>query len=70
MLLEHKLREKDEVIQLKQNLLNEVEHRKKLENDLTILVAGRNAEIEELNNTIASLQNKLELFGRQNKCLT
>ena len=62
MLLEHKLREKDEVIQLKQNLLNEVELRKKLENDLTILVAGRNAEIEELNNTIASLQNKLELF--------
>ena len=59
MLLEHKLREKDEVIQLKQNLLNEVEHRKKLENDLAILVAGRNAEIEELNNTIASLQKKL-----------
>ena len=25
---------------------------------MTILVAGRNAEIEELNNTIASLQNK------------
>ena len=30
MLLEHKLREKDEVIQLKQNLLNQVEHRKSL----------------------------------------
>ena len=37
---------------------------------ITVLVAGRNAEIEELNNTIASLQNKLELFDRQNKCLT
>ena len=39
--------EGDQIFQLKQNLLNEVEHREKFENDIVILVTGRNTEIEE-----------------------
>ena len=69
ILLADKSCEGDQIFQLKQNLLNEVEQREKLENDIAILVTGRNTKIEELNNTIASLQNKLELFDRENKSL-
>ena len=36
---------------------------------MAILVTGGNTEIEELNNTITSLQNKLEVFERENKSL-
>ena len=64
-----KSRQRDEITQIKQNFLNEVEQRKKLENDMAILVTGRNTEIEVLNNTIASLQKSLELFERENKTL-
>ena len=64
-----KSRQRDEITQIKQNFLNEVEQRKKLENDMAILVTGRNAEIEVLNNTTASLQKRLELFERENKTL-
>ena len=36
---------------------------------MIILVEGRNREVEELNNTIASLQNTLESTEMTNKCL-
>ena len=36
---------------------------------MAILVTGGNTEIEEQNNTITSLQNKLEVFERENKSL-
>jgi cell division protein FtsB len=37
---------------------------------MTILVDGRNREVEELNNTIASLQYTLESIEMSNKCLS
>ena len=67
ILLADKSCQEDQIFQLKQNLLNEVKQREKLENDIAILVTGRNTEIEKLNNTIASLQNKLEIIHKDKK---
>ena len=66
----NKLSERDEITCLKQDLLKERERRKELEKDMTILVEGRNREVEELNNTIASLQYTLESIEMSNKCLS
>ena len=52
--------QEEEVKRLEKELANEREKNKQLETDILILVKGRDAEISELNNIIASLQNKLE----------
>ena len=52
--------QEEEVKRLEKELANEREKNRQLETDITILVKGRDAEISELNNIIASLQNKLE----------
>ena len=65
----NKLGERDEISCLKQDLHKERERSKELEKDMIILVEGRNREVEELNNTIASLQNTLESTEMTNKCL-
>ena len=54
------IRDKDEITQLKHKLFCEKEKRRRLENDLSILVIGRDKEINEVNNTIVSLENKLK----------
>ena len=53
----------EEVEQLRQVLVNEREKNRKLEEDMSVLVRGRNSEISELNDIIESLQNKLESKG-------
>ena len=53
----------EEVEQLRQELVNEREKNRKLEEDISVLVRGRNSEISELNDIIESLQNKLESKG-------
>ena len=53
----------EEVEQLRQALVNEREKNRKLEEDISVLVRGRNSEISELNDIIESLQNKLESKG-------
>ena len=47
----------EEVKRLKQALVNEREKNRQLEEDISILVSGRNSEIAELNDIINSLQN-------------
>ena len=54
--------QEEEVKRLEKELANEREKNKQLETDILILVKGRDAEISELNNIIASLQNKLEAW--------
>ena len=53
----------EEVERLKQTLANEREKNRQLEEDISVLVSGRNSEIAELNDIINSLQNKLESKG-------
>ena len=53
----------EEVERLKQALANEREKNRQLEEDISVLVSGRNSEIAELNDIINSLQNKLESKG-------
>ena len=53
----------EEVERLKQALANESEKNRQLEEDISVLVSGRNSEIAELNDIINSLQNKLESKG-------
>ena len=53
----------EEVEWLKQALANEREKNRQLEEDISVLVGGRNSEIAELNDIINSHQNKLESKG-------
>ena len=53
----------EEVERLKQALANEREKNRQLEEDISVLVSGRNSEIAELNDIINSHQNKLESKG-------
>ncbi len=48
----HKLRENDEINQLRKELSNERGKGKVLEADISVLIRGRNNEVNELNNTI------------------
>ena len=52
--------QEEEIKRLEKELANKREKNRQLETDISILVKGRDAEISELNNIIASLQNKLE----------
>ena len=63
------LRDSDskQIRQLK--LLNEKEKRRQLEADISILVQGRYREVNELKNTITSLENKLKLSDAVNESL-
>ena len=63
-------RENDEIIQLKKDLFNERRKCKQLESDLAILVRGRNQEINDLNNTIVCLENKLKSTEASNESLS
>ena len=60
---------KDEIGQLKQDLFNEREKCKRLEADISIFVRGRSREIIELNNTIATLQNRVKSSETTNESL-
>ena len=62
--------ENDEIIQLKKDLFNERRKCKQLESDLPILVRGRNLEINDLNNTIVCLENKLKSTEASNESLS
>ena len=64
-----KLRENDEINQLQKELSNEREKRKVLEADISVLIRGRNNEINELNNTIISLEAQLKASEELNKSL-
>ena len=61
--------EKDKIVHLKKDLYNEREKRKQLEDDLAILIKGRNQEVNDLNNTIASLENKVKVTETNNESL-
>ena len=50
----------DEVSWLKKGISSEREKCKRLEADLSIVIKGRTCEVNELNDTIASLEFKLE----------
>jgi hypothetical protein len=50
-------------------LVNEREKCSKLEEDIYILIRGRNAELTELNQTIASLENKIKTSEALNESL-
>ena len=52
--------QEEKVKRLENELANEIGKNRQLETDISILVRGRDAEISELSNIIASLQNKLE----------
>ena len=58
-----------QIRQLKHELLNEKEKRRQLEADISILVQGRYREVNELKNTITSLENKLKLGDAVNESL-
>ena len=64
-----KLRENDEINQLRKELSNEREKRKVLEADISVLIQGRNNEENELNNTIISLEAQLKASEELNKSL-
>ena len=61
--------EKDKIVHLKKDLYNKREKRKQLEDDLAILIKGRNQEVNDLNNTIASLENKVKVTEANNESL-
>jgi hypothetical protein len=63
------IRDKDEITQLKHELFCAKEKCRQLENDLSILVIGRDKEINEVNNTIVSLENKLKTSEALNESL-
>ena len=65
------LRDSDskQVRELKHELLNEKEKRRQLEADISILVQGRYREVNELKNTITSLENKFKLSDAANESL-
>ena len=63
------IRDKDEITQLRHELFCEKEKCRRLENDLSILVIGRDKEINEVNNTIVSLENKLKASEALNESL-
>ena len=50
-------RDDDKIIKLKHELLSEKEKCKRLEADLALFVRGRNNEVDELKDTISSLEN-------------
>ena len=56
----NKIRENDESKRLEQELYNAREECKNLEGDIQILITGRNNEVADLNQTIVSIENKLE----------
>lgn len=62
-------REDDEIIRLKQELFSEREKCKRLEADLTIIVKERNREVDELKDTIASLDNIIKTTEAINESL-
>ncbi|CAB3994751.1 Hypothetical predicted protein [Paramuricea clavata] len=64
-----KSRESEEINQLQKELSNEREKCKNLEADISILIRGRNKEVNELNNTIVSLENRLKSSEAMNESL-
>ena len=64
-----KSRESEEINQLQKELSNEREKCKNLEADISILIRGRNREVNELNNTIVSLENRLKSSEAMNESL-
>ncbi|CAB3989638.1 Hypothetical predicted protein [Paramuricea clavata] len=61
--------ESEEINQLQKELSNEREKCKNLEADISILIRGRNKEVNELNNTIVSLENRLKSSEAMNESL-
>jgi ribosomal protein L28 len=57
------------LLALKKDRDNEREKCEQLENGIAILVSGRNQEINELNKTIVSLENKLKAVEVSNEAL-
>ena len=64
------IRESDEIKCLKQELANAKERCKHLEGEIQILIKGRNNEVEDLNQTIVSLENKLKASEALNASLS
>ena len=64
-----KSRESEEINQLQKELSNEREKCKNLEADISILIRGRNREVNELNNTIVSLENRFKSSEAMNESL-
>ena len=59
----------EQISELKHELLKEKEKSRQLEADISILVWGRNREINELKNTITCLENKLKSSDAANESL-
>ena len=64
-----KSRESEEINQLQKELSNERGKCKNLEADISILIRGRNREVNELNNTIVSLENRFKSSEAMNESL-
>jgi hypothetical protein len=62
-------KENDKIKQLEQDLVNERERCSQLEEDISILIRGRDAELIELNQTIASLKNTIKSSEALNESL-
>jgi hypothetical protein len=60
-------RDSEQINELKRELLNEKEKCRQLESDISILVRGRNKEIDELKNTITCLENNLKSSDAANE---
>jgi hypothetical protein len=62
--------EKDKSNQLEQDLSHEKDKRNQLESDLALFVREKNTEVDELNKTIASLQDRIRTVEVTNDQLT
>ena len=55
---------------LEQDLVNAKERCKHLEDDIQVLMSGRNNEIADVNQTVVSLENKLKISEALNVSLS